>query len=91
MLRGAATGGMRSNWTFVTDCFWSVMNLCDRLVYVLQRHADASVEGATLGIDIDGGIDDRDFGLIRFRISELAFVVSLNAPACFQSRYSFRT
>ncbi len=60
------------------------MNLCDRLVgLVLQSHADASVEGAALGIDIDGGIDGRDFGLEQiFVLLELAFVVGLNVAAC---------
>ena len=59
------------------------MDLRDRLVgLVLQRHADGSVEGAALGIDIDGGIDGGDLGLQQvFVLLELAFVVGLDVAA----------
>src|ERR1035441_9831953 len=60
------------------------MDLGDRLVgFVLQSHPHGSVEGAALGIDVDGRIDGCDFRLVEvFVLLELAFVVSLNAAAC---------
>ena len=59
------------------------VDLWDRLVgLVLESHADVSVEGAALGIDVDGGIDRGDFGLQQvFVLLELAFVVGLNVAA----------
>ena len=47
-----------------------------------KSHADFSVEGAALGIDVDRGIDRRDLGLEQvFVLLELAFVVGLNVSA----------
>ncbi len=59
------------------------VDLGDRLAgLVLEGYTDVSVEGAALGIDIDGGIDRRDLGLEQvFVLLELTFVVGLNMAA----------
>src|ERR1700733_931023 len=59
------------------------VNLRDLLAgLVLQSHADVSVEGAEVRIDIDGGVDGRDLGLEKvFILLEFAFVVGLDVPA----------
>src|ERR1700739_800679 len=71
----------------IGDGFFEVGNvdLEDGLAsLVLEGDTDVSVEGASLRINIDGGIDRRYLGLEQvFVLLELAFVVRLNVAARF--------
>src|SRR5579863_8182880 len=59
------------------------MNLGDGLSgLVLQRHPAGTVEGAALGIDVDGRVHGRDLGLRKQLVFfEVALVARLNAAA----------